>query len=478
MGLIEKWSVRKIARQLRVGRRTVKKYLSSASPRCARRKRASKLDPFKQQISEILEQDPFVSGAVIEQRIKSQGYTGGKTILGDYLKGAREKKRSARAFVRVEVEPGERFEVDWGHFGVIDYEDERRKLYGFCMIDAHSRKLFVEFTHSQNLECFVRCHQHGFRFFGGLSREIAYDNLATAVSEHEGNIVQFNKRFLAFAREYGFYPRACHVASPWEKGKIERAGVGYVKQNFIPLRTFVSLHDANLQVLQWLNETANKRKHRETRQSPDERFRPDALRPLPEVETDYRETRLALVHKDLRLHFDGNRYCVPARYVGGRLSVKADNSSVTIYDNCKEIVVYARSWRRGQTFGAERFEKELLESRAGARHSANQRQLIALLGETGESFLRALADTDRPVSRQTHELLELVRCYGEQAVREAVEAAVNSRAIGAEYIANLLKQRSSPRTLQPPVTLRDANLNRITTDPLSLLEYDLFIKLE
>ena len=56
-----------------------------------------------------------------------------------------------------------------------------------------------------------------------------------------------------------------------------------------------------------------------------------------------------------RLSFDGNRYCVPQRYVGRRLMVKADSSSVAIYDRVNEVVSYARSWRRGQTFGAERF---------------------------------------------------------------------------------------------------------------------------
>jgi hypothetical protein len=53
----------------------------------------------------------------------------------------------------------------------------------------------------------------------------------------------FHPRFLAFAREFDFYPRACNVAAGWEKGKVERAGIGYVRQNFWPLRTFTDLAD-------------------------------------------------------------------------------------------------------------------------------------------------------------------------------------------------------------------------------------------
>ena len=95
---------------------------------------------------------------------------------------------------------------------------------------------------------------------------------------------------------------------------------------------------------------------------------------------DYRDSAEALVHKDLRLSFDGNRYCAPPRYVGRKLTVKADSNSVTLYDQTKEIVCYARCWERGRTFGAERFQKELYAQMAAAQRSATQQRLIATIG--------------------------------------------------------------------------------------------------
>ena len=86
----------------------------------------------------------------------------------------------------------------------------------------------------------------------------------------------------AFAREYGFYPKACNVAAGWEKGKVERA-IRYVRQSFLPLREFADLHDVNRQARHWLAEVANQRLHHETRQRPIDRFRADALRPLPVI---------------------------------------------------------------------------------------------------------------------------------------------------------------------------------------------------
>src|SRR5215468_5642202 len=116
-----------------------------------------------------------------------------------------------------------------------------------------------------------------------------------------------------------------------EKGKVERA-IGYTRQNFWPLREFTDLHDVNRQARQWLSEVANQRQHRETRQRPMDPFQPAALKPLPVIPYDYRDHVELLVHKGLRVQFDGNRYCVPHRYVGRRLIAKADSSSVTIYD--------------------------------------------------------------------------------------------------------------------------------------------------
>ena len=146
---------------------------------------------------------------------------------------------------------GERFEIDWAHFGSLIYNGAPRKLYAFALVECHSRKLYLEFTHSQTFETFVRCHAHAFDAMGGVARELWYDNLATVVAEHEANLVRFNPRFLAFAREYNFVPRACHVAAAWEKGKIERA-IGYVRQNFWPLRHFTDLPDVNSQAHHWL----------------------------------------------------------------------------------------------------------------------------------------------------------------------------------------------------------------------------------
>jgi transposase len=474
------WSLRRIQRQLHMDTRTVRKYLVAPVQKPVARPRASKLDLFKPLIADFLQQDPLVSSAVIGQRLKPLGYAGGRSILQEFVRQNRPQAPAQRAYVRMEPNAGERFEVDWGHFDALDYSGDKRKLYAFALVECHSRMQYLEFTHSQGFETFVRCHIHAFHALGGCSREIWYDNLATAVAEHDGRLVRFQPRFLAFAKEYGFFPRACNPAAGWEKGKVERCGIGYVRQNFWPLRHFTDLHDVNRQAREWLKEIANQRLHRETRQRPIDRFQPNALRPVPVLTPDYRESVEVVLHKDIRLNFDGNRYCAPPQLVGQPILLKADSSVVTLYHNHKEIVSYARCWKRGQTIGAERFEKELLALRPAAARSQAQQRLILFLEpfmprEAVESYLHGLANTDRPLSRQITELLNLIPQYGPDAVAAAIARAEEAGAFGADYIANILRQQLCPRPVQPPVQLRDPLLNELATDPLSLLSYDAFI---
>src|ERR1700723_1768073 len=132
----EHWSVRKIARHLHLARRTISQYLVTQAHSAARRQRASKLDPFKAPIAELLEQNAKASAMVIAQRLRPLGFTGGLSILKDYLHAVRTETATKRAYVRMEPGPGERFEIDWGHlFGLLSRHCPR-KLSAGCLVEC------------------------------------------------------------------------------------------------------------------------------------------------------------------------------------------------------------------------------------------------------------------------------------------------------------------------------------------------------
>jgi transposase len=139
----EHWPIRKIERQLKIGWKTIRKYLDAPAQNCAHRDRPSKLDPFKAAISEWIEKDPMVTAAVLEQKLRAMGYDGGHSILREHVRNIRPKAAPRRAFVRMEPIAGERFEVDWGHFGTLDYSGDSRKLYAFVLVERSNEPLVI-----------------------------------------------------------------------------------------------------------------------------------------------------------------------------------------------------------------------------------------------------------------------------------------------------------------------------------------------
>src|SRR5690606_25295589 len=107
-------SIREIARRTGFARNTVRKYLRrSMVPRYGPRpQRPSKLDPFKPYLEQRMAEGVFNANRLLHE-LRARGYTGGKTILKDYLQ-PRRPARAARAVVRFEPAPGEQAQVDWG----------------------------------------------------------------------------------------------------------------------------------------------------------------------------------------------------------------------------------------------------------------------------------------------------------------------------------------------------------------------------
>src|SRR5512133_3061404 len=102
-------SIREIARRTGRDRNTVRRALRRQGPPVYRRPaRASKLDPHKPRIHELLRADAEIPSSVIRERIcGEEGYAGGKTILDDYVRELRPVFRPPRTHQRAGDRPGE-----------------------------------------------------------------------------------------------------------------------------------------------------------------------------------------------------------------------------------------------------------------------------------------------------------------------------------------------------------------------------------
>lgn len=467
-------SKQRIAATLHVDPKTVRKFLIDPDPKRVPIRRLSKLDSFREEINRLLAIDAKAPATVILQRIAPLGFDGGITILKDYLHTLRGHFKNKEAFIRFESLPGEQCQVDWGHFGSIVYGETTRKLYCLAVLECHSRLLYLEFTHSQRQETLHRCLLNAFRFFNGTPKELVTDNMLTAVIERVGPLIRFNEAFLDFLRPFAIVPRACNPQSPHEKGKVEKGVIHYIRHNFWPLRSFADLFDLQAQADHWRDTIANVRVHGTTGQRPIERFQVKALRPLPEFLPDCRDTAPAKVYSDFSIRFDANTYTVPPWAIDKQVIVKADPRTLTIYLKDKVIATHSRSYKRKERIELPAHKEAALKQKRRLWKS-NLVQAFISLGEEAKAYLEHLSDTHEPLKKNLEKLLVLKDEYGPYDLIEAMKRASMHHAYGAHYIENILYQERTPKTLHPPVRLKQEKLNCIRLDEPSLADYDAFV---
>jgi len=212
--------------------------------------------------------------------------------------------------------------------------------------------------------------------------------------------------------------------------------------------------------MEWLDTVANVRTHQSTGQRPDDRFIDVSLQPLPEFLSDCRETLQVTVYKDFAVRFDCNTYTVPPWAIGKKLTLKADNETVTIYQQRIELPSHTEQVRK--------MKKRLWQDK--------QISAFLSLGQDAQDYLDALVKAGQPVKKNVAKLLCLKDEYGAPSLILAIQKALNYHAAGADYIENILYQEMTPQHCHPPVRLKDQDLNRIRLSEPLLTEYDAYIK--
>ena len=143
------WSIRRLSVEYHIGRRRISRILKEhehqrregVSILVKPQERKSKLDPYMDDIHQLLEDFPGITAQRVYEQILRKGYPGKTSILGDYISKIR-KTRKKEVIRCVETAPGQRAAHDWSEY-MIEFtksEGKEQKVILFGYILGYSRR--------------------------------------------------------------------------------------------------------------------------------------------------------------------------------------------------------------------------------------------------------------------------------------------------------------------------------------------------
>ena len=450
---IERMSVREASRVFGLDRKTVRKMLAFSVPPGYRRSgppRRPKLDPFIGVIERILEEDRgahrkqrHTAKRIFERLRDEHGFTGGYTIVKDYVRERR--RRSREMFVPLVHAPGHA-QVDFGEaLAVIG--GVMRKAHFFAFDLPHSDASFVKAYPAEVAEAFCDGHYAAFAFFGGVPRSILYDNTKLAVARILGDgRRQRTRMFAELQSHYLFDDRFGRPGKGNDKGKVEGL-VGFIRRNYlvpVPHAESFEALNARLEAQCRCRLDDRLRRHGETIGERLERDRA-AFLDLPPVPYDACDRRPGRVSSLSLVRYRGNDYSVPVAYGHREVLVRGYVAEVVIGCGAEVIARHRRSYEREDLVFDPLHYLPLIEQKIGALDQA-----APLAGwDLPEAFatLRRLMEArmGKAGKREYVQVLRLLETFRLADVDAAIREALKLGAIGFDAVKHLVLCRIERR---------------------------------
>ena len=418
------WSHRRISRELGVDRRTVRSYAAGSkctNPQTGKKGPQSSCEPHRDRIKRWYEDGLSIERIYRDLRLEH-------SFKGSYHSVYRLVKTldidEGKRVYRMECEPGQEAQIDYGTLSLPVGEEGRRKKVHFLLVTlSHSRKSYVEATLRQDCESFLRSLENAFRHFGGVPERLVPDNLKAAVRNADWYEPELNPKLRDFARHYGTVVLPTRPYTPTDKGKVE-SGIKYVKDNALKGKVFTSLAAVNEHLRWWIENVADKRIHGTTKRQVGVHFEEaekGSLKPLADSLFPSFEEAPRKVHRDSYVEVKGAYYEVPAQHIGKEVWVRWDAAMVRVHDQKMERIASHSRLEKG------RYSRVL--GVGGCRGSTDQslgyfRQKIIPMGEHALIWTDAViaADKERAL-RRVQGLLGLKGRYRPERINEAARKA-------------------------------------------------------
>jgi hypothetical protein len=396
---------------------------------------------YQKEVAEWISQGIQIT-TIHQTLIQKYQFAGSYSSIQRLAKNIGNKKINASTVL--DFAPGESAQIDFGQGPEITdvFTGEAFKTWIFVMVLSWSRHQYAEIVKHQNVETWLGCHRRAFEFFNGVPARTIIDNPKCAITKACYYDPQVQKAYGECAEAYGFMISPCPPREPKKKGRVE-SGVKYVKKNFVPLKTFRTLADANEQLKKWVLETAGNRTHGSTYEKPLNRFNETekyVLKPLPNQAPELSVWQTVKVHGDCHVQFEKCRYSVPYSFVNQSLWLRASESTVRIYQEHAIIAIHPRL----RKIGSRHTLDEHLPPNGLAYTMRDPQWCLKQAKEIGvhcHQVIEALFN-DKVLDRlrAAQGILSLKKTYNAARLEAACRRALAFNAINYSSIKNILKR--------------------------------------
>ena len=339
-----------LARQYGCCWETIDRRLNPDKYKRERKKRiyTSILDKYKVLIDEKIENINIPATGIYFLLKEKYNYEGKYGIVRKYVS---EKKKNIinELTIRFETIKGYQSQVDWKEkIKLHDIYGNEYVISIFLIVLGNSRYKYIELTFDQTQSTLFSCLINAFKYFGGSTKEILFDNMKTIVDHAKSTYtnVIINSKAEQFSKDAGFKIVTCRPYRPRTKGKVETLAkiMNRLKAFDKEFKNWNELND----IVKKLNYNLNyEEKSQATNEIPNILFQKEKEYLIP-VNVDilknyYIPEKTYKVSNESMITYKGIKYSVPIQYVGKQITVLDEDNVIHLYYNTKLIYSYKKN---------------------------------------------------------------------------------------------------------------------------------------
>ena len=360
----EKVNKSELARQYGCCWRTIDKRLNPDKYKKEKKTRIymSILDPYKSIIDEKIENNNIPATGIYFLLKTKYDYKGKYGIVNKYVSN---KKQSiiSNLTIRFETIKGYQSQVDWKEkLKLHDINGNEYIVSIFLIVLGNSRYKYIELTFDQTQLTLFRCLINSFKYFGGRTEEILFDNMKTIVDQVKSNFsdVVINSKAMQFSKDAGFKIITCRPYRPRTKGKVET--LAKIMNRLKAFDNEFSDKEDLEKVVKQLNYELNYvEKSQATKEVPIILFEKEKEYLIPVnykiLENYCLPEKTYKVSNESMISYCGSKYSVPLQYVGKQLTVIDEDNVIHLYYN-KELIY---SYQKNKKFRYNYKEKDYID---------------------------------------------------------------------------------------------------------------------